>query len=45
MRIDKELLSELKECKIAKGESYADVVKRIMKNNRLENKLRKNKGF
>lgn len=33
MRADKELLRELKECKIAKGESYAEVVRRIMKNN------------
>lgn len=33
MRVDKELLNELRQCKIVKGESYAEVVKRIMKNN------------
>ena len=46
MRADRELLEELKECKIAKRESYAEVIKRIMKNNafvqeRLKMKLRK----
>jgi hypothetical protein len=45
MRVNKELLAELKECKIAKRESYADVIKRIMKNNefvkwRLKEKLK-----
>jgi hypothetical protein len=49
MRVDKELLAELKECKICKGESYANVVKRIMKNNefvksRVEAKLKRKIG-
>lgn len=30
MRADKELLKELKKCKLAKGESYAEVVKRLI---------------
>lgn len=33
MRIDKELLNEIRACKIARGESYAEVVRRLMKNN------------
>ena len=46
MRVDKQLLKELASCKIADRESYADVVKRIMKNNefvkwRVKEKLRK----
>lgn len=50
MRVDKDLLKDLKSCKIADRESYADVVKRIMKNNafvksRLEMKLKKKAGF
>lgn len=34
MRVDKELLSEIKKCKITKRESYADVVKRIIESER-----------
>lgn len=34
MRIPKEVLQELKECKIVKRESYAEVVKRLLKNKR-----------
>ena len=30
MRIPKEMLKELESCKIAKRESYADVVKRLI---------------
>ena len=30
MRIDRKLLGEIKECKIAHRESYADVIKRII---------------
>lgn len=50
MRVDKKLLEELKECKIADRESYSDVVKRIMKNNefvktRLESKLKRIAGY
>lgn len=30
MRADKELLKELKACRIARGESYADVVRRLI---------------
>lgn len=30
MRIDKELLKEIANCKIAHAESYADVVKRLI---------------
>jgi phage gp37-like protein len=33
MRVDKQLLKEIKACKIARGESYAEVVRRLMKNN------------
>jgi len=42
MRVDKNLLAELKECKIVKGESYAEVVKRIMKNNAFVNMRKEN---
>ena len=34
MRIDKDLLSEIKKCKIVKGESYAEVVKRLIEKER-----------
>lgn len=34
MRIDKELLEEIKKCKVADGESYADVVKRLIDKDR-----------
>ncbi len=34
MRIDKELLQELKKCKVAKKESYAEVVKRLIEKER-----------
>ena len=30
MRIDKDLLKEINDCKIARAESYADVVKRLI---------------
>lgn len=30
MRVPKELLKEIKKCKIAERESYADVIKRII---------------
>ena len=30
MRIDREVLDELRECKIVKQESYEDVVKRLL---------------
>jgi len=30
MRIDKDLLKEISDCKIARAESYADVVKRLI---------------
>ena len=30
MRVNKELLEEIKKCKIAPRESYADVVKRVI---------------
>jgi hypothetical protein len=30
MRVPKSLLDEIKKCKIVKGESYAEVVKRII---------------
>ena len=33
MRASKEVLNELKKCKISKGESYEEVIKRLMKNN------------
>ena len=32
MRVDKDLLKKLKAKKIARGESYAEVVKRLLKN-------------
>lgn len=38
MRINKELLGEIKKCKIAERESYADVVKRLIDK---ERRLRK----
>ena len=38
MRVPKELLNEIKKCKIADAESYADVVKRIIEK---ERKLKK----
>ena len=34
MRIPKEVLEDLNGCKIAKGESYADVVKRLIEKER-----------
>ena len=34
MRADKDLLKELTDCKLVKGESYADVVKRLIKQDR-----------
>ena len=34
MRIKKEILKELESCKIAKRESYADVVKRLIEKER-----------
>jgi len=34
MRADKELLKELSKIKIAKGESYAEVVKRLIEKDR-----------
>jgi len=34
MRADKELLAEIKKCKVVKGESYAEVVKRLIKKER-----------
>ena len=34
MRVDKELLKEITKCKIIKKESYADVVKRLIENER-----------
>jgi len=34
MRIPKEVLQELKGCKIARRESYADVVKRLIEKER-----------
>jgi len=34
MRADKDLLKELKEIKMVKAESYADVVKRLIKKER-----------
>lgn len=34
MRIDKELLEEIKKCKVYSKESYADVIKRIIDNER-----------
>jgi len=30
MRIDRDLLKEINDCKIARAESYADVVKRLI---------------
>lgn len=30
MRVDKNLLKEIKKCKIANAESYADVIKRLI---------------
>jgi len=34
MRVDKDLLSELKKCRITSRESYADVVKRMLNKER-----------
>ncbi len=34
MRIDKTLLAEIKKAKLVKGESYAEVVKRLIKKDR-----------
>lgn len=34
MRVPKELLNEIKKCKIAERESYADVIKRIIEKER-----------
>jgi predicted CopG family antitoxin len=34
MRVPKELLKDLKGCKIVKAESYADVVKRLIEKER-----------
>lgn len=33
MRVDKQLLDEIRKCKITERESYAEVIKRLMKNN------------
>lgn len=38
MRVDKDLLAELKKCRITNRESYADVVKRMLDK---ERKLKK----
>lgn len=34
MRVDQDLLNELKKCKVVKKESYAEVVKRLIDDDR-----------
>jgi predicted CopG family antitoxin len=38
MRVKREILEELEKCKLSKGESYADVVKRLIDTERRKRK-------